>query len=66
MKPKAKIKDWVLFPCGFGRYVLIGDIIEHPNKPTFSTERQMTSLVKSIDFEKKIAETRNTIYELVD
>jgi hypothetical protein len=66
MKPKAKIKNWEVFPNLVGSYQLIGEIIEHPDKPEFQTGLQVTSLLKSIDFVNKTAETLNTIYELVD
>lgn len=69
MKQKAKIRDWELVLALFSgkqNYQLIGEITEHPNKPEFAIDRQITSVLKSIDFENKTAETRNTIYELVD
>lgn len=67
MKQKAKIKDWEIVSslCGTG-HQLIGEIIEHPDKPEFQTGKQITSLLKYIDFEKMEAETRNTIYTLVE
>jgi hypothetical protein len=66
MKQKGKIKDWELIRSYPNHYQLVGEITDHPDKPEFQTGRQITSTLKSIDFVNKTAETRNTIYELVD
>jgi hypothetical protein len=66
MKQTAKIRDWEIVPTLNGQFQLVGEILEHPDKPKFQTGRQITSILKYIDFDKKSAETLNTIYELVD
>jgi hypothetical protein len=59
----ARISDWAL--CG-GKsdFYLTGHITEHPRQQEFCMERQYTSTLRSIDFEKRIAVTQNTVYTL--
>jgi len=72
-KQKASIKNWYVEKSYDSRefhsktYFLVGDLISHPD-PHFNDgheHRVRTSKLIRIDFEKKIAETMNSIYELL-
>ncbi|QNK01718.1 hypothetical protein [Dyella telluris] len=60
-KPVRTIKNWTLQRVGVN-HVLHGRVFEDDRFPSGSWIR--TSTVVSVDFAKKIAETRNTIYHL--
>lgn len=65
MKQKAKIKNYYLQAANrAGDYVLIGEIFDHPRQTEFKKDLHSTSLLLSIDFKNKTAETLNTIYTL--
>lgn len=60
---KAKISNWqIWYHPIFCKYVLVGKISDHPCQSEF---RQITAALVSINFETKIAITRNTEYELL-
>lgn len=61
-KPTAKIENWTVYEGAYGDF-LVGTITEHPRQELVGHECH-TSLLVSIDREKGIAETRNTIYTL--
>lgn len=61
LKQRAGIKDWVLYKeSSLGPWYFSGTVVNHPKLGTRSGVT--TSKVLRIDFEKKIAETLNTIY----
>lgn len=64
MKQKAKINNWYIQAIGPGKYVLVGEIENHPKQHKFKGEEQMTSELLSIDFKNETAETLNTIYTI--
>lgn len=67
-KQKAKIKNWVIvcLDVNEGHYALMGKIVDHPRQDEFDDPKgQMTSLLVRIDFPERVAETLNTVYELV-
>lgn len=61
-KQKAKIKNWHITKRSNG-HRLFGDIIEHPLLA--KDEAVITTSLLYVDFQKMIAETENTVYELV-
>lgn len=60
-KPRVKIENWQVIPSPRGGYVLLGDVIDHPELGSIYIR---TSLLVRIDFARSEAETLNTIYEL--
>lgn len=64
-KQKAKIDSWRIVNY-FGTYVLVGTVKDHPRQEDFQTDTQSTSELLSIDLVNKVAETRNTTYELLN
>ena len=64
-KQKAKLKDWKIMPYGLNdKYYVSGIIIEDKIDRGFIGKFISTSTLIKIDLEKRIAETKNTIYEL--
>lgn len=64
MKQTAHIDNWSeenTYPYGT---CLVGHITKHARQTQFHSDRQATSTVISIDREKGVAETMNTIYTL--
>ena len=60
-KPTVRISQWYLSRYSDG-YALKGNVQDHPRfRPNYFVE---TSKLLSIDFEKNLAETLNTIYVL--
>jgi hypothetical protein len=60
----ASIEQWSVVKLG-GKCVLYGKVKDHPRQDHFRPEdMQYTSELKSIDFDKGIAVTRNTRYKL--
>jgi hypothetical protein len=59
----ARISGWTIHKDHADCY-LIGVISAHPRQHEFHRERQQTSSLRSIDFEKRIAITQNTVYTL--
>lgn len=67
MKQKAKIDKWsIVKHPWFTDYVLQGQVKDHPRQSDMRSDVQVTSPLLSIDFVKKIAETQNTTYELLN
>lgn len=63
---KAKISNWqIWYHPIFCKYVLVGKVLDHPRQSEFRAEEQITAALVSINFETKIAITRNTKYELL-
>ena len=63
MKQTAHINEWVEVNGFLGSY-LIGTITNHTRQNEFSSDCQRTSPLVSIDRDKRVAETQNTIYTL--
>ena len=69
MKLKATMKDWKIsnkFTMeGSNKYQLIGVIVDDEQQRNFIGKIIHTSHLTKIDFIKKVAETKNTIYKLI-
>lgn len=63
-KPEAILTKWRLTKFFGGEPCLHGVVTGHPTVADGQTV--YTSTVRSIDFEKKVAVTQNTIYKLVE
>jgi hypothetical protein len=64
-KPTAELKDWSINQSYFTSYVLYGTVYNHKARPDLEDGSYVrTSQIIRIDFEKKEAETKNTIYKL--
>lgn len=63
-KPKYKLVDWKLNDVGTS-YCLLGKLIGK-REGFREGEVLVTSRIIRIDFEKKLAETKNSFYELID
>lgn len=66
-KQQAKIDKWsiVKHPL-YNDYVLLGQVKDHPRQTDMKTDTQVTSPLLVIDLVNKRAETRNTVYELLE
>lgn len=64
-KGEASIKDWEFEKTYTGGYCLRGTIVSDGSDRGFVDRGVRTSNLVSVDFEKGIAETQNTIYTLV-
>ncbi len=62
-KQTARIDNWRIREWE-GKKYLVGRVSEHPMQDSFSSQLQNTSDLVSIDEEKGIAETLNTLYTL--
>ena len=62
-KQKCKITKWILMPSVTAYFTLYGVIVEHPKLSFGKIVR--TSRLLSINFDDMIAETENSIYELI-
>lgn len=60
----ANISDWKIVNTPIG-CCLIGRVSEHPNQRAFTEPFQITSLLRSIDFDKGVTITQNTTYTLL-
>lgn len=66
-RQRAKIDKWSIFRHPFyNDYVLKGQVKDHPRQSDMKTDVQVTSALLSIDLINKIAETKNTTYELLE
>lgn len=66
-RQRAKIDKWSIFRHPFyGDYVLRGQVKDHPRQSDMKTDVQVTSPLLSIDLINKLAETKNTTYELLE
>ena len=65
VKQTARIENWVKIKGYLGGEFLEGKVLDHPKQANFDYwDWQHTSRLASIDEEKGIAETLNTIYTL--
>lgn len=62
-KQTAHIENWRIREWA-GEQYLVGRISNHPNQASFLSQLQNTSTLISIDEEKGVAETVNTLYTL--
>lgn len=62
-KQTAHIDNWRIREWA-GEHYLVGRVSNHPNQASFLSQLQNTSTLISIDEEKGIAETMNTLYTL--
>lgn len=66
-RQRAKIDKWSIMRHPFyNDFVLRGQVKDHPRQSDMKTDVQVTSPLLSIDFVKKIAETKNTTYVLLE
>jgi hypothetical protein len=63
-KPKYQLVDWKLNDIGTS-YCLMGKLIGK-REGFYEGEVLLTSRIIRIDFETKLAETKNSFYELID
>ena len=63
-KQTAHIDDWSEENLYLGGTCLVGRVTKHARQDEFYSDRQATSRLISIDREKGLAETQNTIYTL--
>ena len=61
-KPSVAIRNWRIFPEQDGRFYLSGELFGHPTGGDVWVSTPKTSPLVRIDFEQKMAETKNTIY----
>lgn len=67
MKKQAKITKWSIIKHPFyNDYVLTGEVSDHPNQSDMNSKVQVTSPIEKIDLTGKTAETRNTVYTLLE
>ena len=64
VKQTARIENWVKIKGYLGGEFLEGTVLDHPKQAYFYGDMQHTSELVSIDEEKGVAETLNTIYTL--
>lgn len=62
-KQTARIDNWRIREWA-GKHYLVGRVSEHPMQNSFISQLQNTSDLLSIDEDKGIAETVNTLYTL--
>jgi hypothetical protein len=67
MKQLPVLKDWSLFLDPISKsYRLSGEIYHDPKNRFKNGEKVTTTYLKNIDFENRLAQTRNTTYCLSD